>query len=343
MTREVWYWENGRLVKLPSPEEVLQRQLSMEWLYGPWFKFQSVRDAVLFGIHLPNSFFPVQGEAIRIYFDETFLRGYNSLQRYREILKMRKYVALQDAEAVRRTRRFRSFEQEAAMCHPEGANPEDSIVTFISGGESFYEVMGAFALREMGYIVFPASAWTIPWEAGLIGVPDLIAFKLGNFHKYLIKAGVIKGGGFLAEIEMFAFLGLNEEGEIKEVPIEATVVEVEPEPKRASGGRKQLQNYMSSGLFDKAVLICPGRIEDGKWYQDSFITWNSEGNLIVHFSKRAFARRSNLTIEMAKRIIATLLLRAVKFSKLERFGELNFVKLIEKICESPELIEEIIK
>lgn len=340
MNREIYF--DDRLAETSSTQ-VLQKQLGMEWLQGPWLKARSVRHAVLLGLHLPYSYFPFGKESIGIYYDQRFLEGYDSLRRYRNILGTRKYVAVQDREAVAGMRRFRSFEDEAAMCHPEGATPEESIVTFTSGGEPFYEVMAAFALREKGYIVFPESAWTMPFWSGLGGVPDLIAFKLGNFQKQLVNSGVIQRGAFLAEVEMFPLLRLNEDRGIEEVPDEAIAVEVEPEPKRASGGRKQLEAYLSSGLFDRAVLACPGRSEDEKWYHDSFITWNSEGNSVVRFPEEVSARRNNLALRLARWTIASLLLRTVKLSKLKKFAELNFLDLTERVCSSPELMDEIVR
>lgn len=324
---------------------IINKQLDAEKDSAVITKFQNVRDAVLFGIHSSHSYFPVQGKVIRISFDSDFIRHFNSLYYYKDVLKNRKYVCLQDFSAVRNRRKFRGFEKETLelsnRLEKDGINTDELIVTF-TGGEDFYGIMGAFALREEGYIVFP-EACLDGLDIGLPGVPDLIAGKLGDFQNRLITSGVIANGGFLAEIDMLDFVNLNKKKEVSEIPEEALAIEVEPEAKRASGGRKQIRTYLSPGLFNNGILVCTGRIGDERYYgEHGFMTWDSQGNLITYFSKEDFATNKHLLLDIAKRVVAFTLIKNIKITKFDKFDEYNFSELVKNVCNSPHLMEEML-
>jgi len=327
---------------------IIKRQLLVEEVSPNLIKFKEPKEAVLFGLHSINSYFPTENEIINLSYDSTFIRRLDALLHYKNILKDRKYIWIEDLSYIRGRTLYSSItyalKTEARNVSKFierriGIDPNNVIITF-TGGEDFYSIMGSFILREKGYIIFPEASLDLP----LVGVPDLIVAKLGKLQEYLIRKGIINNGGFLAEIELSSIFGSSKRQTIlQNLNEEILAIEVEPEAKRASGGRKQLENYLASKSFNGGILICPGRIGDEKYYQDSFITWTREGDPVIYISPPKYHMTQNISVSLkiAKRMVIFTLLKNTKLSKLEKIDS-TLIELIEKITRAPHLLDELL-
>ena len=256
-------------------------------------EFKNPRDAVLFAIHLDHSYFPLnEKDILRIRYGD-YVQGFNSLALISDILKNRRYISIQDFSAcwnglsdaekylgVGLNRAAKKITQDLKS---HGIKPEELIVSF-AGGEPFFDVMGCFCLREMGYIIFPQSVG-LHNHLSLAGVPDNIAVKLGDFQNYFVERGIIKHGAFLSEFELYSIFGRFAETKKVEGCDSAAI-----ESKRAgAGGWTQLERYLSSGHFNKGFLVRPQSNYNSKQKEMGIITWKPDGEKVVKVPERDWA------------------------------------------------------
>jgi len=199
--------------------------------------------------------------------------------------------------------------------------------------------VGSFILRNLGYIIFPEGL-VDPFICN--GVPDLVIAKLGKLQEVLIERGIIENGGFLAELELWPIFGKSSNSIPEKIVEEILAVEVEPDARRASGGRKQIEAYLASRSFNNGILICPGREGDEKYYNDSFITWSKEGNPIVWITPPVYSKPENFerAIEVTKRILIVTLLKTLTLSKFPE-RDISFAEFIEEMIQHPEELKDL--
>jgi len=327
---------------------ILTKQLRVKEVSSNLLEFRDPKEAVLFGIHSGIAYFPTTQGKLRLSYDSSFWQEFEYLPRYEDILRGRKYVYIDDYSYI--TQKYPSSYFLSHILNLEfdsacgtldrhfGIDPVESIIVF-TGGESFYTVAGSFVLRELGYILFPEGLID-PYLCA--GVPDLIAAKLGRLQEILVKYGVIKNGAFLAELELWPIFGRNPKSAVKKVSEEVLAIETEPEARRASGGRKQIKTYLNSGSFNNGILICPGREDDKKYYNDSFITWSREGDPIVRITPPVYPKPRNIEriLKILKKFVIITLLKVFDLSKFPR-DTIPFIEFVERITDYPEKLESL--
>jgi hypothetical protein len=73
------------------------------------------------------------------------------------------------------------------------------------------------------------------------------------------------------------------------------VLEGESNSNSASKGYRQLESYLESGYFNFGMLVCPGRINDEKYYsKHGYITWDNEGKEYKYFPKENYSQKDKL-------------------------------------------------
>ncbi|WP_456451950.1 hypothetical protein [Thermococcus sp.] len=327
---------------------ILIKQLKVKEVSSNILEFRDPKEAVLFSIHQGIAYFPTTQGRIGLFYDSSFWQEFNYLPRYKDVLGGRKYIYIDDYFYIMQKYpssytppHILNLEFESAYKTLErhfGIDPIESIITF-TGGEAFYTVAGSFILRELGYILFPEGLID-PYIC--VGVPDLIAAKLGKLQEILVRYGVIKNGAFLAEVELWPIFGRNPKPVIKKISEEVLAIETEPEARRASGGRKQIETYLNSRSFNNGILICPGREGDEKYYGDSFITWSREGDPIVRITQPVYPKPENIerALKIMKKFVTITLLKISDLSKLPE-GPISFIEFVERITSHPEELESL--
>lgn len=323
-------------------------------------EFENPKIATLFALNFSTpypSYFPTDGKPIPIIYDASYACGLRSLNEHAEHLKNRRVVFLVDCDAVtsylphpsipgsleqRHVAIENHTKQITASAIEKGINPEELIVCYTSGcgGEDLYGALGGFSLREQGYIVFPEGI--LDHFVWLAGVPDLIAVKLGVFQDKLIEEGIIEYGGFIPEFEMLEIFGkCTRRDKVEEE--KALAVEVEPGKRRASGGRKQLAAYMSTGHFNHSILVCPGLVNDEK-YEDyypgcGYITWDDKNKEVPpYFPEKSYQEKEKLNevLTAAKKLVSLMLIKNLTTEKLLKiYGNKSIFNTIEAFMRSP--------
>jgi hypothetical protein len=318
-------------------------------------EFKDPKTAVLFALNFEN-YFPVAGEFVRITYDISYLCGIRSLAEHADHLKKRRVVYLVDVDGVSSLStpfgapldtKHRSMAIEnhlkkiTASAVEKGTDPEELIVCYTSGwgGEDLYGALGGFSLRERGYVVFPD--WTdYPFFVNMAGVPDLVAVKLGTFQDSLIENGVIEYGAWIVELELYEIFGkCTRKGRVEEN--EAVAAEVEPSKPRASGGRKQLRNYVSTGHFNQAILICPGRADDEKYEREfGYITWDDSNEERYYRPKITYHQDEKIAelLIASKRLASSILVKNMTLERLLRaYGNKSVFEILDAFIESPKM------
>ncbi len=116
-------------------------------------------------------------------------------------------------------------------------------------------------------------------------------------------------------------------------------VEVEPSPDRASGGRTQLEKYVDSRYFKYGLLVCPGRAEDEKYYEDvGLLTWDDEGRT-YYYEPRNIDYSLNYKKEALAQVSIKLLSYLVlKNTKLKELATMYPDKTLTEIVRNLEIL-----
>jgi hypothetical protein len=296
--------------------------------------FQSdVKDVVCFAVSAQNSYFPLSGEkCINVTYDSKYVKG-NSLELLADVLQHRRFLWLGPlASPSMQANLEEAASKVVGDLERKGLNPNELVLSFTSGGEGFYSIASSFTFRRMGYIIFPEATLEVP----IGGVPDLIAAKLGNVQKTLVEKGVIYGGAFLAEFELFNLFAGSSEVAFSSFGEEAIVVEVESAKLNAGAGRAQLrEKYLPYGYFNAGYLACPERCEDVEG-ETGTITWDEKGREIVYNATIDYGKRErvNETLDFAKRLVLYTYLKNLPVRCLmETFGQASLAKIVDQIIK----------
>ncbi len=333
----------------PIYVNILKKSLNVVEVSSNLLEFKDPKEAILFGLHSCRSYFPTNQGILHLSYDSSFWRGFDYLPRYKNVLRNRKYVYIEDYSYI--TQKYPSSYRISHILNLElsdicgtledhfGIDPSKVIITF-TGGEDFYTIVGSFILRDLGYIIFPEDLIDV---FICNGVPDLVVAKLGNLQEVLIDRGIIENGGFLAEVELWPIFGKRSKVIPKNIIEEVLAVETEPEARRASGGRKQIKTYLNSGSFNNEVLICPGREGDERYYNDSFITWSKEGDPIVRITPPIYPVPKNFekAIQITKKVVVVTLLKVLALSKFPE-TDLSFAEFAERVIDNPRELKRVI-
>lgn len=144
---------------------------------------------------------------------------------------------------------------------------ETAIIVFSGLGEGVYEDLGAYVLRNHGYLVFHQAA--VSTIAGLTpNVPDL-----EMFHGFASR-------GYLA-YELGVLATLSESIDLKtDRCVKAVVGEVKGSKADFTECLGQLKCYLESKLYDEGICIVPeavDRVDEAKEQGVGLLTWDPEG------------------------------------------------------------------
>ncbi len=311
-------------------------------------EFRDPRDAIVLATRFNSNYFPSDKGYFKLRYEPSLAFGFSQIQDKKEELKDRKYMVISDISHCHETWRelpsttiywfddcIRSgIETALNYLRDAGIDEREAIICITSLGEDFYDAIGSYILRSLGFIVIPQEVYSL-FEY-IWGVPDLIAVKLGRFQEDLIKAGVIEYGALLMEFELYGLFGKRKyKAEPRKIDQEiSVVVEVKGESRVGSRGHKQLNKYLNSGLFNYGVLICPGRIDDQRYYPDhGVITWDYDGNVITYFPdvNMADLNKVEFLLKSVKRFILRTLMNYIKLNELIKFKDKCLADLIESI------------
>jgi len=322
---------------LRSLTKVLDVKANFPYSALALLEFSEPVDAVTFAMHFQLNRFLSESmdEEFKLVYNPGLAYSYSKCMDLRDKLINRRYVVIARVpfSGVRPWLITRHRLTAIEILHDNGISLDEAIIVWTSIGESFYAVIGAYALRNMGFIVFPQESYTT--IEFMTGVPDLIAVKLGKLQNDLRDVGVMEFGAISIEFELCGMFKPRKN--VKHEPIDeelAAVVEVKGASHLGGRGHSQLDSYLSSMLFDYGILICPGRIDDPEYYpRHGVVTWR-DSECLVSLPKNiseADPARKTLLINSTKRYILTKILSWVKMSKLANIGELSLAEIIEEI------------
>lgn len=196
-----------------------------------------------------------------------------------------------------------------------GLDPYEAVLVRFEGlGEGFYEALGAYILRNEGYIVFHqglASRVSEPIVT-IPGVPDIELVK-----------GLTSRGYFAYELriakELKRELGLSV-GNVNVKNVTSGAGEVKGSSYDFSRGLHQILGYLNSGLYDEGYLILPGiasdesRLNMVKDYGLGLVTWDNEGKPYVIKPSKSYSKYEKAYL--LKRVIKDLILTTLSSLKL---------------------------
>jgi len=230
---------------------------------------------------------------------------------FKDLVKRVKYLLIHDSRRgqgdvkailTNAARNFRLDPYEAVLIRFEGL------------GEGFYEALGAFILRNEGYIVFHqglASHASTPIVT-IPGVPDIELTK-----------GVTSRGYFAYELRIAKELKRELSLSIGNVDVKNIISgagEVKGSSYDFSRGLHQILGYLDSGLYDEGYLILPGiagdesRLNMIKDYGLGLVTWDNEGKPYIVKPSKSYSKYEKAYL--LKRVIKDLILTTLNPLKL---------------------------
>ena len=324
-----------------SLTHILNVKVDFPYTNAALLEFDEAIDAVAFAMRFQSNKFLSEnkGEEFSLTYEPSLFYSYSKCMDLKNRLVNRKYVFIIMIPSLDRgpnsERWFATRAEITAIrsLYEYGVDLNKAIIVLTSVGEPLFDVVGGYALRNAGFIVLPQEEYSI--LEFIPGVPDLIALKLGRLQNSLRNAKIIEFGAISIEFDLYGIFGHRRNIKRKVIDKElAAVVEVKGASHSGGRGHSQLESYLSSKLFDYGILICPGRLEDQKWYPEhGIVTWKDNKCLISLPKKpeKTDPARKKTLINSAKRYLVTKLLRWTNASKLAAFDRLSLAEIMEEI------------
>jgi len=234
--------------------------------------------------------YPVESERIYNYGIRDITRDIPELER---LVKETRYIIVRDERRGKGSTRTLFMEIEKSL----GIDRYEVIMLPVTDlGEPFYEALGGYVLRTMGYLVAHQGLITglLPPPHFVSGVPDIEAVRIG------------KRGAFLYEISIMKELGIRFRPRIKST----AVGEVKGSRYEFGTGLSQLFSYLKSGLYDEGYIIIPGHGDKINYVMKEkigLITWVDDGVLIVVGTEPKWGRADKT--DAVREIVTNLLER----------------------------------
>jgi len=295
------------------------------------FEFTNAREAATFA-HFTGSILPVSEEEYSVLESELGeliggiwnpLLSIPSWYHGGDLLLKRKYVTFAKLHDWKGDFDQSAFGRAVRRIQREGHDPSNFILYdmdreyYTSYDEGFWEYLAGCYLRKLGYIV---SRWT---PLGQVGAPDLTAFAIPDIAETLSRRGIISGGAFACEIDLFRALGPVSGGRVVE-QTSAVVLEaesaggrmynaIENQLKRRGYGAKA--GYLGQGFYDEGLAVGP---DFNRVYDITIVSNTEDGGLYVSRGRRDFAQEESRrrAFEGFSRFIKLLLVRNADFSRL---------------------------
>jgi hypothetical protein len=193
-------------------------------------------------------------------------------------------------------------------------NSDADLVAFGSLSEGFWQTLGYLEIAKQGYVVI--SEFVAP--SVTTGMPDGVAYQLGEVQERLASHGYLSGGATLPELALRSCFDERE-------PLTAdsahrvTVLEAKKCGKGADGHRELSSHrsrskppYMSSDAVDGGWLICPkdaGRLD--RLEDIGAVTWSQQSCPLIASppSQSVDTETRQRKLQQAKRLVLDQVLR----------------------------------
>ena len=173
---------------------------------------------------------------------------------------------------------YQSFDDRERYVQQQ--NEDSGLTAFGSKGEGFWTSLGMMELGKQGYITVPEF---LASGIGGTGLPDGVAYQLGEHQEILAELGFLPGGAPLPEIALRSCFDIRSPTELS-TGIRVAAIEGKSDGKGADG-RRQLAShrrngdpYLASEPVDGGWLFCPrdhGRLS--RLEEIGAISWDDDG------------------------------------------------------------------
>lgn len=265
-------------------------------------RVEDAYEAIILSIHVGTgmSYIRSDGKVCRVHSVES-KRIYNygirditrDIPELERLVRETRYIIVRDERRSKGSTKAVFMDVERSL----GIDSHEVVILPITVlGEPFYEALGGYVLRKMGYLVTHQGLITelLPPPYHMPGVPDVEAVHVGDRGAFFYEISIMKKLG----VRFSPKIGSTAAGEAKGSRYDF------------SSGLGQLIGYLDSGLYDEGYVIVPNsgdRISEAREKGVGVITFEDDGTLMVVTGEPKWGRADKA--DAVREVVANLLER----------------------------------